>query len=114
MAKKTNDRIVYHGEIIDISAALQYEFKIGTKFHFKNVSYDDIFTVIGTKTEPGTEYRQIRGTIQGEVWILLTTLQKETQMGTIAFPDKNGNYVFENEDEAKDTKSKKSNKKKGT
>lgn len=112
MAKKNNDRVLYHGEIIDISEAETHDFPIGSRFHFRNVSYDDVFTVVSIKTEPGTEYRQIRGVVAGEVWILLTTLQKETQMGTIAFPDKNGNFVFVNEENAKDPKSKSSNKKK--
>lgn len=85
MAKNKNESIIYHGEIIDKAFAESHLFPIGCKFHFNNVSYDDIFTVVGIKKEPGTEYRQVLGAIAGEVWMLLTSLQKETALGSVKF-----------------------------
>lgn len=85
MAKKKNESIIYHGEIIDRNFAESHLFPIGSKFHFNNVSYNDIFTVVGIKKEPGTEYRQVLGAIAGEVWMLLTSLQKETALGAVKF-----------------------------
>jgi hypothetical protein len=83
MAKKKNESIIYHGEIIDRSFAESHTFPIGCKFHYNNASYDDVFTVVGIKKEPGTEYRQVLGAVAGEVWMLLTSLQKETALGAI-------------------------------
>jgi hypothetical protein len=74
---------LYHGEIIDRDEAEKHTFPVGCKFHFSNVSYNDNFTVISIKKEPGTEYRQVIGAVAGEVWMLLTSLQKETQLGAI-------------------------------
>jgi hypothetical protein len=85
MAKKKNESIIYHGEIIDRGEAEKHKFPVGCKFHFSNVSYNDTFTVTGIKTEPGTEYRQVVGSVAGEVWMLLSSLQKETASGTIKF-----------------------------
>lgn len=85
MAKKKLNSVLYHGEIIDGDEASKHKFPIGCKFHFSNVSYNDTFTVTGIKIEPGTEYRQVLGAVAGEVWMLLTSLQKETASGTIKF-----------------------------
>lgn len=87
MAKKKSKSVIYHGEIIDGDEALSHKFPVGCKFQFNNVSYNDSFTVTGIKIEPGTEYRQIVGSVAGEVWILLSSLQNETASGAIKFTE---------------------------
>ena len=85
MKKKSNESIIFHGEIINKKEAESQKFPIGTRFHFKNVSYNDEFLVTGIRKDPGTEYRQILGKVAGEVLILLSSFQRESVVGTITY-----------------------------
>lgn len=109
MAKK-NDATIYHGEIIDKIFADKQTFPINCKFKFTNASYNEIFTVVGNKIEPGTEYRRLLGASSGEVWILLTTLQKEAALGSIEYI-KQPTTAEENLNEKQNSKRKRKNKK---
>ena len=87
MAKSPDESILFHGEIINKKVASSFKFPVNSKFHFKNASYNDTFTVVGVRKEPGSEYRQVIGSVAGEVWMLLSSLQNEAAVGTITFPD---------------------------
>jgi hypothetical protein len=109
MRKSDRDQsILFHGEIISKSIAESHAFPIGQKFHYKNSSYNDDFTVVAIKKDPGAEYRQIVGKIAGEVWILLSSLQKEAALGAVTFPEK----IAQKEKAAKKTNTKKAKGKK--
>jgi len=89
MPKSDRDQsILFHGEIISKSVAESHAFPVGQKFHYKNSSYNDDFVVVAIKKDPGAEYRQIVGKVAGEVWMLLSSLQKEAALGAVTFPEK--------------------------
>jgi len=89
MPKSDRDQsILFHGEIISKSVAESHVFPVGQKFHYKNSSYNDNFVVVAIKKDPGAEYRQIVGKVAGEVWMLLSSLQKEAALGAVTFPEK--------------------------
>jgi len=75
--------IIFQGQVFSKTQMQQYKFPTGTRFHFSNGSYNDDFTVVGVKKNPGTEHRQLLGRIAGEVWMEVSTLQKEAVAGTI-------------------------------
>lgn len=112
MQKSNGDNsILFHGEIISKKEAESYKFSVGDKFHFKNASYNDDFVVVSVRKDPGAEYRQIVGKVAGEVWMLLSSLQKEAALGSITFPTNNINSTTEKP--KKEKVDKKTNKKKG-
>jgi len=86
MTKPPNEATIFHGQVINRKELEKHSFPVGSKFHFKNASYNDTFTVISVRKDPGAEYRQILGSIAGEVWMLLSSLQKEAVVGTVTFP----------------------------
>lgn len=86
MTKPPNEATLFHGQVIDRKELDKYTFPVGSKFHFRNASYNDSFTVISIRKDPGAEYRQILGSVAGEVWILLSSLQKEAAVGAVTFP----------------------------
>ncbi len=86
MTKPPNEATIFHGQIIDRKELEKHTFPVGSKFHFRNASYNDSFTVISIRKDPGAEYRQILGNVAGEVWLLLSSLQKEAAVGAITFP----------------------------
>lgn len=86
MTKPPNEATLFHGQVIDRKELDKYTFPVGSKFHFRNASYNDSFTVISIRKDPGAEYRQILGSVAGEVWMLLSSLQKEAAVGAVTFP----------------------------
>lgn len=104
MAKKKMEAAIYHGQIINLQDAQKHHFPIGCKFSFSNASYHDDFTVTGTKTEPGTEYRQVIGAKSGEVWMLLSSLQNEVASGSIEFKKQGEITEIKKEESGKKTK----------
>lgn len=80
-----DNSVIFHGAILSQKEIDGYKFPVGCKFRFTNASYNDEFTVVGIKKEPGSEYRQIIGRINGETWLLLGSLQREAASGTIKF-----------------------------
>lgn len=107
-----NESMIFHGEIIDKKSAESLKFPIGTKFIYKNASYNDTFTVLGKKFDSGTEYRQIVGAINGETWLTLATLQGEAALGAITFPETK--KIEESKPKAKKKSTKKASKKKAS
>lgn len=83
MKRQSDEFVIFHGEIINKKEMEKFTFPVGCKFVYKNVSYNDKFTVVSIKKEPGAEFRQIVGSIAGEVWILLSSLQREAAVGAI-------------------------------
>lgn len=75
--------VIFQGGVYSQSVLNSFKFPVGTRFHFSNASYNDDFTVVGIKNEPGTEHRQLIGRIAGEVWMTLSTLQREAASGTV-------------------------------
>ena len=83
MKRQSDEFIIFHGEIINKKEMEKFTFPVGCKFLYKNVSYNDKFIVASIKKEPGAEFRQIIGSVAGEVWILLSSLQREAAVGAI-------------------------------
>jgi len=80
-----NEQVIFQGAIYDRKSLEKYNFPVGCTFNYSNASYNDIFTVVSIRKDPGAEFRQIVGRIAGEVWMLLSNLQKEAAAGAISF-----------------------------
>lgn len=80
-----NEQVIFQGAIYDRKSLEKYSFPVGCTFNYSNASYNDIFTVVSIRKDPGAEFRQIVGRIAGEVWMLLSNLQKEAAAGAISF-----------------------------
>ena len=85
MAKTPNESVIFHGEIFDRREMEKHLFPIGCKFKYANASYNDIFTVASIRKDPGTEYRQLIGNVSGEVWMMLSSLQREASAGAVSY-----------------------------
>lgn len=85
MTRPPDEAILFHGEVLSRKDIEKHTFPVGCKFHYKNASYNDTFTVLSTRKDPGAEYRQIIGAVAGEVWMLLSSLQKEAALGTVTY-----------------------------
>lgn len=85
MPRPPKESVLFHGEIYNRKDMEKHTFTVGCKFHYKNASYNDTFTVISVRKDPGAEYRQILGNVAGEVWILLASLQREASAGAVTY-----------------------------
>lgn len=89
MPRPPEEFVLFHGEVYNKKEMEKYAFPVGCKFNYKNVSYNDIFTVTSIRKDPGAEYRQIIGNVAGEVWMLLSSLQREVAAGAITYLNDN-------------------------
>jgi len=85
MPKHSNEVIIFQGKVYNRDLVESFKFPVGCKFHYSNASYNDNFTVASIRKDPGAEFRQIIGAIAGEVWMLLSTLQREAADGSVHF-----------------------------
>lgn len=99
--------VVFQGKAYSAKDLEKYTFPIGCKFQYSNASYNDLFTVAGIRKEPGSEFRQIIGSVAGEVWMLLTSLQKEAAVGAVTFIETKVAEAPVKEKKAKKSKGKK-------
>jgi len=110
MPKPPEESVLFHGEIYSRREMEKHNFPVGCKFHYKNASYNDLFTVASIRKDPGAEYRQIIGNVAGEVWMLLASLQREAAAGAVNYID--DKKPVENIKKAKKTVKKKAKSKK--
>lgn len=85
MAKVPDESVLFHGEVFNKKDLEKHSFPVGCKFHYQNASYNDSFTVFSIRKDPGAEYRQIVGSVAGEVWLLLSSLQREAVAGAVKY-----------------------------
>jgi hypothetical protein len=80
-----NSTVLFNGKVYNQKDLSKHTFPVGCRFKYSNASYNDIFSVISVKKDFGGEFRQISGSVAGEVWMQLATLQKEAADGAVTY-----------------------------